>query len=142
MLSATRCFGSKSTALVSVCLLRRFGWSGARLAPPRNVPATKPVVVEQAPAQLKLAAALGAAGQTGTVQAEYEVDGLMWWTLTLLPDDQPIDSLRLVIPLRNELMPLMHTCTDGIRINTGRRHADRRRRDLGRAQGGPQLVAG
>ncbi|NMA21586.1 MAG: hypothetical protein GX927_13515 [Lentisphaerae bacterium] len=53
--------------------------------------------------------------------AKWDYDGMMKWTLTLNPSTEPIDSLRLIIPLDNAQMTLMHTCTDGIRINYGGR---------------------
>ncbi|HEY1791844.1 MAG TPA: hypothetical protein VGG34_02930 [Opitutaceae bacterium] len=53
----------------------------------------------------------------GTTRSEWDYDGVMKWTLDLAPDPHPIDSLTLVVPLDDHLMPLMHACTDGIRIN-------------------------
>lgn len=50
---------------------------------------------------------------------EWDYDGMMKWTLTLEPGRERLDSLKLVIPLDDSQMPLMHTCTDGIRINSG-----------------------
>ncbi len=54
---------------------------------------------------------------SGTVNVEWDYDGLMKWALELPKSDDPIDSLRLVIPVDNSLAPLMHACTDGIRFN-------------------------
>jgi hypothetical protein len=54
----------------------------------------------------------------GRTQMMMEYDGCAKVTLTLNPtDDQPIDALRLVIPLANKEMPLMHAVGDGIRFN-------------------------
>lgn len=50
---------------------------------------------------------------------EWDYDGMMKWTLTLGPGRKRLDSLKLIIPLDDAQMPLMHTCTDGIRINSG-----------------------
>jgi hypothetical protein len=56
----------------------------------------------------------------GRTQMVMEYDGCAKVTLTLAPADaQPIDALRLVIPLANKEMPLMHAVGDGIRFNYG-----------------------
>jgi len=56
--------------------------------------------------------------------AKWDYDGMMKWTLTLNPSTERLDSLKLIIPLDNAQMPLMHTCTDGIRINAGGKTPD------------------
>jgi hypothetical protein len=53
----------------------------------------------------------------GRTQSIWDYDGVMKTTFTLEPATQKVDSLTLVIPLDDALMPLMHACTDGIRIN-------------------------
>jgi hypothetical protein len=53
----------------------------------------------------------------GSTQSVWDYDGVMKSTFTLEPTSQKVDSLTLVIPLDNRLMPLMHACTDGVRIN-------------------------
>jgi len=47
-----------------------------------------------------------------------EYDGMMKYVLTLQKGCK-VDSLRLVIPLADKECPLMHTCSDGLRINYG-----------------------
>jgi len=50
--------------------------------------------------------------------AEWDYDGMMKWTLHLNPMvATTVDSLVLVVPLRNREMPLFHACVPGIRIN-------------------------
>jgi hypothetical protein len=53
----------------------------------------------------------------GSTQSEWDYDGLMKSTFTLQPGAQTIESLTLIIPLDNAQMPLLHTQTDGTRIN-------------------------
>lgn len=53
----------------------------------------------------------------GTARGQWDYDGLLKWTLEIGPSPQPVDSLTLVIPLRDRLMPLLHACTDGLRFN-------------------------
>lgn len=53
----------------------------------------------------------------GSTQSNWDYDGVMKSTFTLEPTSQKVDSLTLTIPLSDALMPLMHACTDGIRIN-------------------------
>ena len=53
----------------------------------------------------------------GATQSVWDYDGMMKSTLTLQPGAQTIDAMTLVIPLDNAQMPLMHTCTDGLRFN-------------------------
>ena len=53
----------------------------------------------------------------GAVVSEWDYDGLMKWTLDIEPSAQPVDAVTLVIPLRDQLMPLFHACTDGLRFN-------------------------
>ena len=50
-------------------------------------------------------------------ESEWDVDGMMKWTLTLKKGLKLAAPLRLVIPVRGERAPLMHSCTDGIRIS-------------------------
>jgi hypothetical protein len=54
---------------------------------------------------------------TGSAKAEWDYDGMMKWTLTIEPCKQEVERLYLKVPLYNPLMPLMHTCADGIRFN-------------------------
>ncbi|PJB70173.1 MAG: hypothetical protein CO095_09210 [Armatimonadetes bacterium CG_4_9_14_3_um_filter_58_7] len=56
-------------------------------------------------------------GLKGTARSEWDYDGMMKWTLSIFPSTQSVDAMTLVIPLDATLMPLMHTCTDGIRFN-------------------------
>jgi len=53
----------------------------------------------------------------GSTESIWDYDGVMKSTFTLEPTAQKVDSLTLVIPLDDRLMPLMHACTDGIRFN-------------------------
>lgn len=57
------------------------------------------------------------AGLNGGTRSEWDYDGLMKWALTLEPGPQKIESMTLVIPLDDRLMPLFHACTDGLRFN-------------------------
>lgn len=73
----------------------------------------------QRPAKAETQAQFSFGRQKAASTAEWDYDGMMKWTLTLEPGTETIDSLKLVIPLDDSKMPLMHTCTDGIRINAG-----------------------
>jgi hypothetical protein len=53
----------------------------------------------------------------GSARGEWDYDGMMKWTLDIQPSNEAVESMTLVIPLDDRLMPLMHTCTDGIRFN-------------------------
>ena len=53
----------------------------------------------------------------GTATSEWDYDGLMWWRLTLAPTTETIDAVTLVVPLNDQLAPLFHECTDGVRFN-------------------------
>lgn len=53
----------------------------------------------------------------GRATGEWSYDGVLRWTLDLTPTGRQIDSLTLVVPLDERQAPLMHACTDGIRIN-------------------------
>jgi hypothetical protein len=53
----------------------------------------------------------------GSTQSDWDYDGVMKSTFTLEPTAQKVDSLTLVIPLDEKLMPLMHACTDGVHFN-------------------------
>ena len=56
----------------------------------------------------------------GVTRGELDYDGCMKVTLELTQTgDVPIDSLDLVIPLKDKLAPLMQACGDGLRINYG-----------------------
>ena len=56
-------------------------------------------------------------GQTSSV---FDYDGCMKVTLTLAPTGKTfLDSLDLVIPLKDGLAPLMHACGEGLRSNYG-----------------------
>ena len=48
--------------------------------------------------------------------AEWDIDGLMTWTLTL-KKGLKLDSLKLVIPMKAAEATLMHACVDGLRNN-------------------------
>jgi len=54
---------------------------------------------------------------TGTARSEWDYDGMLKWTLDIQPSKEAVESMTLIIPLDGKLMPLMHTCTDGIRFN-------------------------
>ncbi len=63
-----------------------------------------------------------APGVKGRTAMDIEYDGCARITLSFEPtDDQPIDGLRLVIPLKDSVAPLMHAVGDGIRFNYGGR---------------------
>ncbi len=53
----------------------------------------------------------------GTTRTEWDYDGMMKWTLELRPSKEAINSMTLVIPLDDRLMPLFHAVTDGLRFN-------------------------
>lgn len=53
----------------------------------------------------------------GSTQSVWDYDGVMKSTFILNPIAQKVDNLTLIIPLDDKQMPLMHTCTDGIRFN-------------------------
>jgi hypothetical protein len=53
----------------------------------------------------------------GTWTATWDYDGFMEWTLEIAPGAAPVDAVTLTIPLAAARCPLMHACTDGIRIN-------------------------
>ena len=62
---------------------------------------------------------LDVGGAKATATSRWDYDGVMKWTLAFAPGAARLDSLKLVIPLDDGQMPLMHTCADGIRINYG-----------------------
>lgn len=53
----------------------------------------------------------------GSAEGEWSYDGVLRWTLELAPSARPIESLTLIVPIDERHAPLMHACTDGIRIN-------------------------
>lgn len=53
---------------------------------------------------------------TGSSRVSFDQDGMMLWRLSVDPGFS-IDSMRLVIPLDDAVMPLMHSSGDGARIN-------------------------
>ncbi len=53
---------------------------------------------------------------TGTSRVSFDQDGMMLWRLAIDPGVK-IDSMRLVVPLDESAVPLMHSCGDGARIN-------------------------
>lgn len=55
----------------------------------------------------------------GTTRSVWDYDGMMLWTLKLEPTDREVESVRLVIPVRDDRAPLMHACADFIRSNYG-----------------------
>ena len=57
------------------------------------------------------------ASATGQVNCEWDYDGFMWWRLDLAATGKTIDALRVVIPVHDELVTLMHACGDGLRFN-------------------------
>lgn len=72
----------------------------------------------QKPTAVNTSATWQTAVVKGQTQTTMEYDGCAKVTLTLEPKDaQPIDALRVVIPLTNKEMPLMHAVGDGIRFN-------------------------
>ncbi len=79
------------------------------------------VAVEQAEPHVVTTRAEWTAGDIqGVTRGELEYDGCMKVTLELSQNgDAPVDALDLVIPLKNDFMPLMHACGDGLRINYG-----------------------
>ena len=50
-----------------------------------------------------------------SASAEWDVDGMMTWTLTLRPGH--CEPLTLEIPIRGERAKLLHPCADGLRFN-------------------------
>jgi hypothetical protein len=78
----------------------------------------QPVSFSEKKATRAVAQASWSAGALrGSTRSEWDYDGVMKSTLTLQPTTEAIDSLTLVIPLDDKAMPLMHTCTDGLRFN-------------------------
>lgn len=73
-------------------------------------------IAARSPDRLSLTAAF-AGTLSGRVASEWEMDGMMTWTLTLTGGEA--DTLRLVIPLDGRAVSLMQACADGVRINTG-----------------------
>ncbi len=72
----------------------------------------------QKPTAVEAGAEWQTAAVKGRTQMTMEYDGCAKMTLTFEPtDDQPVDALRLVIPLLDQEMPLMHAVGDGIRFN-------------------------
>jgi hypothetical protein len=70
------------------------------------------------PTAVEADAAWQTVGVKGRTHMNMEYDGCAKVTVTLTPaDDQPIDALRLVIPLKDAETPLMHAAGDGIRFN-------------------------
>jgi len=55
----------------------------------------------------------------GSTASAFDYDGCMKVTLTLAPTGAPLDSLDLVIPLKDGIAPLMHACGEGLRSNYG-----------------------
>ena len=56
----------------------------------------------------------------GHTTSAFDFDGCMKITLTLAPTGKtPLDSLDLVIPLKDSIAPLMHACGEGLRSNYG-----------------------
>ncbi|MDQ2798538.1 MAG: DUF6067 family protein, partial [Armatimonadota bacterium] len=55
----------------------------------------------------------------GRTTGEFDYDGCMKVTLDLPPSKTPIDSLDLVVPLKDSLFTLMHACGEGLRSNYG-----------------------
>jgi hypothetical protein len=53
----------------------------------------------------------------GEASATWDVDGAMFWTLTLPATATPIERMTLVVPVHERMARLMHACTDGIRFN-------------------------
>ncbi len=78
----------------------------------------KAKVAVKKPTAVEAAADWQTTAVKGRTQMTMEYDGCAKVTLTLAPtDDQPIDALRLVIPLTDKEAPLMHAVGDGIRFN-------------------------
>lgn len=55
----------------------------------------------------------------GKTTGEFDYDGCLKVTLDLPPSKTPIESLDLVIPLKDSIAPLMHACGEGLRSNYG-----------------------
>jgi hypothetical protein len=53
----------------------------------------------------------------GTTRTEWDYDGMMKWSLAIRPSKEAIQSMTLVVPLDDRLMPLFHAVTDGLRFN-------------------------
>ena len=72
------------------------------------------------PTSLAAASVWSAGTLHGRTTSVFDYDGCMKVTLDLQPSGKtPIESLDLVIPLKNSLAPLMHACGEGLRSNYG-----------------------
>lgn len=70
------------------------------------------------PTQVTAASQWSAGALHGRTTSVFDYDGCMKVTLDLPPSGRtPIESLDLVIPLKDSAMPLMHACGEGLRSN-------------------------
>ena len=85
------------------------------------VPMTARLTFGKAKPTEVVAASIWKAGTLGgRTTSAFDFDGCMKVTLDLSPTGKtPIDSLDLVIPLKDAAFPLMHSCGEGLRSNYG-----------------------
>ncbi len=73
-------------------------------------------VVEQAAHQVRTESRLTGPGIAGSLAGSWDYDGTLRVDLTLEPTgEELVESLVLEVPLRDELMPMVHAMTEGIR---------------------------
>ncbi|MCC7517666.1 MAG: hypothetical protein IT578_00610 [Verrucomicrobiae bacterium] len=73
--------------------------------------------IEKKPTRVVTESSWKERGLDGTTRSEWDYDGMMKWTLEIEPSKEAINSMTLIIPLDNKLMPLFHAVTDGLRFN-------------------------
>jgi hypothetical protein len=74
-------------------------------------------IVDRTPTHVAARSRWTAGDVGGATTSIWDYDGLMKWTLELEPSGGTIDSMTLVVPVDEKLAPLLHVCSDGIRIN-------------------------
>jgi hypothetical protein len=87
----------------------------------RVLPASgKLSIVSQKPTQAVTNAQWQAGALRGSTQSVWDYDGAVRSTLTLQPPSAPVESLTLIIPLDEKIVPLMHAVTMGTNSRSGR----------------------
>ena len=71
------------------------------------------------PTQVVAVSAWSGGDLRGRTTSEFDYDGCLKVTLDLPPTKTPVESLDLIIPLKNDAAPLMHACGEGLRSNYG-----------------------